>query len=50
MIAVFKSGDTTPEAKEMLMMLVIVGRRMSRFSYSSFVEMGSRSHDLGAVF
>ena len=49
-IAVFKSGDTTPEAKEVLMMLVIVRRRTSRFSYGSFVGMGSRSHDSEAVF
>ena len=49
-IAVFKSGDTIPEAREVLMVLVIVGRRISRFSYSSFVGMGSRLHDLGSVF
>ena len=49
-IAVFKSGGTTPEAREVLMMLVIVERRTSRFSHSSFVRMGSRSHDLGVVF
>ena len=50
MIAVFKSGDATPAAREVLMMLVIVERRTSRFSHSSFVRMGSRSHDLGVVF
>ena len=33
----------------MMMMLVIVGRRTPRISYSSFVGMGTRSHDLGAV-
>ena len=49
-IAVFKSGDTKPEANEVLMMLVIVGRRTSRFSYSNAVGTGSRSHDLGTVF
>ena len=48
-IAVLKSGGTKPEANEVLMMLVIVGRRISRFSYSSSVGMGSRSHDLGTV-
>ena len=49
-IAVLKSGGTKPEASEVLMMLVIVGRRTSRFSYSNSVGMGSRSHDLGTVF
>ena len=49
-IAVFKSGGTTPEAREVLMILLIVKRRTSRFSYSSFVGMGSRSHELGTVF
>ena len=49
-IAVLKSGGTKPEANEVLMMLVIVGRRTSRFSYSNAVGMGSRSHDLGTVF
>ena len=49
-IAVLKSGGGTgSEAGEVLMMLVIVGRT-SRFSYSSFVGMESRSHDLGTVF
>ena len=48
-IAVLKSGGTGSEAGEVLMMLVIVGRTSS-FSYSSFVGMGSRSHDLGTVF
>ena len=43
-----KSGGTGSEAGEVLMILVIVGRT-SRFSYSSFVGMGTRSHDLGAV-
>ena len=33
----------------MFMTLVIVGRKTSRFAYSSFVGMGSR-YDLGAVF
>ena len=43
-IAVLKSGGsgTGPEAREVLMMLVIVGRRTPRFSYSNFVGMGSR--------
>ena len=45
-----KSGGTRPEASEVLMMLVIVGRRPSRFSYNNFVGMGSRLHDLGVVF
>ena len=49
-IAVLKSGGTRPEVSEVLMMLVIVGRRTSRFSHSSFVGMGSRSHDLGQSF
>ena len=49
-ISVLKSGGKKTEANEMLMMLVIVGRRKSRFSYSSSVGMGSRSHDLGTVF
>ena len=48
-IAVLKSGGTKPEANEVLM-LVIVGRRTSRFSYSNSVGVGSRSHDLGTVF
>ena len=46
---VLKSGGTKPEANEVLMMLVI-GRRTSWFSYSSSVGMESRSHDLGTVF
>ena len=46
-IAVLKSGGTKPEANEVLMILVIVRRRTSRFSYSNSVGMGSRSHDLG---
>ena len=41
-IAVLKSGGPGPEASEVLMMLVIVGRRTPRFSYSNFVGMGSR--------
>ena len=49
-IAGLKSGGTRAEASEVLMMLVIVGRGPLRFSYSNFVEMGSRSHDLGVVF
>ena len=48
-IAVLKSGGTKPEANEVLLMSVIVGRT-SRFSYSSSVGMGSRSHDMGTVF
>ena len=36
-IAVLKSGGTKPEANEVLMMLVIVGRRTSRFWYSNSV-------------
>ena len=50
MIAVFKSGGTTQEAREVSMVLAIVRTRTSRFSYSSFEGMGSRSHELGAVF
>ena len=49
-IAPLRSGGTGPEASEVMMMLVIVGRRTPRFSYSSFVGMESRSHDLGTVF
>ena len=49
-IAVFKSGDTTPEAREVFMMLVIVERRMSRLSHSNFVGLASRSYNLGVVF
>ena len=48
--AVLNSGGTKPEANEMLMMLVIIARRTSTFSYSNSVGMGSRSHDLGTVF
>ena len=40
-IAVLKSGGTKPEAIEVLMMLVIGGRRTSRFSYSKSAGMGS---------
>ena len=47
-IAVLKSGGTTPEANEVLMMLV--GGTTSRFSYSNFVGMGSRSRDLENFF
>ena len=39
-IAVLKSGGTRPEASEVLMILVIVERRTSRFSYSSFCGNG----------
>ena len=39
-IAGLKSGGTTPEAREVLMMWVIV-ERTSRFSYSSFAGIGS---------
>ena len=49
-IAVLKSGGTKREASEVMMMLVIVGRRTPRFSCSRFVGMESRSHDLGTVF
>ena len=49
-IAIFKSGDTTPEAREVFMMLMIVERRMSRLSHSNFVGLASRSHNLGVVF
>ena len=45
--AVLKPGGTKPEANEVLMMLLIVGRRTSRFSYSNSVGMGSRLHDWG---
>ena len=48
-IAVLKSGGTKPEANEVLLMSVIVGRT-SRFSYSNSIGMESRSHDLGTVF
>ena len=37
------------EASEVLM-LVIIGRRTSRFLYCNFMGMGSKSHDLGTVF
>ena len=47
-IAVLKSGGTGSEAGEVLMMLVTVAR-ISWFSCSSFVGMGTRSHNLGAV-
>ena len=46
--AVLKSGGTRPEASEVLMMLV--GGTTSRFSYSNFVGMGSRSRDLENFF
>ena len=48
-IAVLKSGGTRPEANEVLMVLAIAWRRISGISYSNFVGMGSRSHDLGTV-
>lgn len=32
------------------MLLVIVGRTASRFSYSNYLGTGSRSHDLGIFF
>ena len=50
--AVFRSGTSALQAmaREVLMMLVITGRRTSMFSYSTFVEIGSKSNDFGAVF
>ena len=48
-IAVLKSGGTRPEANEVLTVLAIAWRRTSGISYSSFVGMGSRSHDLETV-
>ena len=48
--AIFKSTGTEPEAREVLMIWVITGRRVSMLSYNSLVGIGSNSHDVGAVF
>ena len=45
-ITILKSGGTKLEASEVLM-LVTVGRRTSRFSYSNFMGMGFRDSLLG---
>ena len=38
-----------PVVRDVLMMLVMVGKRMSRLSYRSVVGMGSSSHDFAGV-
>ena len=48
-IAVSGSRGTMPVVKNMLMMLVMVGKRMSRLSYRSVVGMGSSSQDFAGV-
>ena len=47
----FKSGGATPEACEVLVMLVIPGSRTSRVSSAVFLEWDQdRTIDLGEVF
>ena len=48
-IAVFRPRGTMPVVRDVLMMLVMVGKRMSRLSYRSVVGMGSSSHDFAGV-
>ena len=48
-IAVFRPHGTMPVVRDVLMMLVMVGKRMSRLSYRSVVGMESSSHDLAGV-
>ena len=45
-MAVFRSGGTMPVVRDVLIMFVMVGKRMSRFSQRSVVGMGSSSQDL----
>ena len=47
-IAVFRSRGTMPVVRDVLM-LVVVGKRMSRLSYRSVVGMGSSSQDFAGV-
>ena len=48
-IEVFRPHGTMPVLRDVLMMLVMVGRRMPRFSYRSVVGMGSSSQDFTGV-
>ena len=48
-IAVFRPRGTMPVVRDVLMMLVLFGKRMSRLSYRSVVGMGSSSHDFAGV-
>ena len=43
-----KEDRKTPNVRELLMMLVMVGSTVSKHSRRSDVGMGSSSHDLGA--
>ena len=45
-MAVFRSRGIMPLVRDALMMFVMVGKRMSRFSQRSVVGMGSSSQDL----
>ena len=46
---VFRPRDIMPEVRDVLMMLVMVGKRMLRLSYRSVVGMGSSSQDFAGV-
>ena len=45
-MVVFRSRGTMPVVRDVLMMFVMVGKRMSRFSQRSAVGMESSSQDL----
>ena len=46
MIACLKQFGTIPDVSDILKISVICGNRISRHSFKSEVEIGSRSHDL----
>ena len=48
-IAVFRPRGTMLVVRDVLMMLVMVGKKMSRLSYRSVVGMGSSSQDFACV-
>ena len=48
-VAVFSSCGTMPVVRDVLMMLAMVSKRMSRLSYRSVVEMGLRSQDFAGL-
>ena len=45
-MAVFRSRGTMPVVRDVLMKVLVVGKRMSRFLSRSVVGMGSSSQDL----
>ena len=48
-MAVFRPCGTMPVVRDVLMMLVMVGKRMSRLSYRSVVGIESSSQDFAGV-